>query len=363
MPIEENQDDSSSIEKKFKLSFLQMEKRLLDLEVALSEIKDKLKDFDATNLAELKQRLEDVEDLAMLENVGILEFKKMMEEIKERLEDMKNINSNVVNLQNKITELERTHKAMSEIDTKNIPEQIKNIKNELDILNKKKVEIELKIADFENKFAILEDNLKKSLSDTLLNEIKLVKKDLLSQITRVEAVESVTKNISNEVNKMELELKKFESLDKLIDLSKDVEEKIEIIKFLENEIRRISSKVETIYENLSTEIEKIKSFETKLELINESVDKVKRDLDNTKISILEKVKRSDIEGILYRMSELEKEFESLKIKERLEPVHAPTIGKIEMNDILNRIIFLETRISTIEKILEEMNKIQPIIIE
>jgi chromosome segregation ATPase len=401
------------LEKKFKLSLLQIEKRLLDLEVAIGEIKEKLDGFDLSEISDIKERLEDVEDLATLENVGILEFKKMIEEIKERLKDIKNINTSIISLQKKIAELETSQKIVMETsDTKKVVNRIKelqneiiglrslvgklektlyekigeiegktrgvdfdylaskieSIKNDLDYLNKKKVEMDLKLAEYESKFDLLEENLKKSLSDTLLNEIKGLKKDLIMQNGRVDAVESVTRNISTEINRIETELKKFKSLESLTNLSKDVEEKIETIRFLENEIRRISSKVETIYDNISNEIGKIKNFEVKLTLSDEAIKKLQDELDKTKLFVLERAKKTDVGELIGKINELRREIDELRKEVKTMPkkeiTHIPShVDREELSEILNRMVFLESRISAIEKALEESSKVKPIVLE
>ncbi|MHA1743339.1 MAG: hypothetical protein ACTSV6_03695, partial [Candidatus Heimdallarchaeota archaeon] len=55
------------VEDKFKLSLLQIEKRFVDLEVALGELNEKIKKVDVKAISEMKQRMEDIEDLIMVE--------------------------------------------------------------------------------------------------------------------------------------------------------------------------------------------------------------------------------------------------------------------------------------------------------
>jgi len=56
---------------KFKLTLLQIEKRFVDIEIALGELKEAF--------SSLEQRIDDIEDLIMVEQAGLIELKKMLE--------------------------------------------------------------------------------------------------------------------------------------------------------------------------------------------------------------------------------------------------------------------------------------------
>lgn len=58
-----NTDDLTRIENKFKLSLLQTEKRLVNLEVAIAELEEKLDKVDLEGIQNLKQKVEDLEEL------------------------------------------------------------------------------------------------------------------------------------------------------------------------------------------------------------------------------------------------------------------------------------------------------------
>lgn len=88
----------SSSDSKARLSLLQAEKRFADLELGLEEVKnsvaevreatERFKEIDPaaiqqlSQLSDMKQRLEDVEDLIMVESAGIEELKNLMQDLK-----------------------------------------------------------------------------------------------------------------------------------------------------------------------------------------------------------------------------------------------------------------------------------------
>ncbi len=108
-----NTDDLTRIENKFKLSLLQTEKRLVNLEVAIAELEEKLKKVDLEGIQNLKQKVEDLEELktskkdlvAINVRIGSLE-----ESIKnfEGLEKAPVLNKEIEDKMNKIREFERS---------------------------------------------------------------------------------------------------------------------------------------------------------------------------------------------------------------------------------------------------------------
>ncbi|MBI2547671.1 MAG: hypothetical protein HYW23_04505 [Candidatus Aenigmarchaeota archaeon] len=77
--------DSSSFRRDLAFS----QKKMAELDIAISEIQETVQKIDVKSLDELKQRVDDIEDLTMVENAGILELKKMLEGIQPKAEEVK----------------------------------------------------------------------------------------------------------------------------------------------------------------------------------------------------------------------------------------------------------------------------------
>jgi len=75
-----------SVEDKFKMSLLQVEKRFIDLETTVNELNQKISETDLSQVAGLSQRMDDVEDLMMVEQAGIMELKTMLEGVQTNLQ-------------------------------------------------------------------------------------------------------------------------------------------------------------------------------------------------------------------------------------------------------------------------------------
>ncbi|MEM5806003.1 MAG: hypothetical protein QXM85_02285, partial [Candidatus Aenigmatarchaeota archaeon] len=65
-----------------KKDVLQLQKKVADLELTMTELKEALSKFDTAVIDDLKQRVEDIEDLTMVENAAVIELKKMLESTK-----------------------------------------------------------------------------------------------------------------------------------------------------------------------------------------------------------------------------------------------------------------------------------------
>lgn len=92
MPEDTSKDSRTSpeVEDKYKLTFNQIDKRFVNLELAFGELSEKVKTaIDQQTTKELEQRVGDVEDLAMVENAGVIELKNMLEDLQTSLEKPK----------------------------------------------------------------------------------------------------------------------------------------------------------------------------------------------------------------------------------------------------------------------------------
>ena len=104
--METEPEDFSKIEDKFKLSLNQIQKRIVDLEVAISELSSKTTDTKMPN--DLAQRVEDLEDMSMVESMGINELKKMMEQPQgtgQTNDGLSGLEQRIANLENQINSM------------------------------------------------------------------------------------------------------------------------------------------------------------------------------------------------------------------------------------------------------------------
>jgi len=185
-----------------KLELLQIKKKVIELELSLANIEKKIKDFDFAEFSKLKDRVEDLEDLIMVDNAGIVELKKMLEnlngkiekEVKKAVEEFKlNLSKTIHPLSEEENEkigrlnkdvedkLEKAQKLLSDIET---------VKLEIENKTKKLEEVQKLIPKLDNEVSKLYESVK----DIKLEFIEMLKEN--NQKIRKELVE-VLKEILN----------------------------------------------------------------------------------------------------------------------------------------------------------------------
>lgn len=446
------------LENKFKLSFLQTEKRLVELEVALSDLQEKLKDVDIESINEIKQKVEDLEDLIMVEQAGIIELKKILEEFGEKIKkptkipeiekeiaEIKEFNLKLKeNIEKKISELSSIRKEIeskiSQIENKMkaalnyepVLEEIKKLKNDfLSISAKMSIteefiskvmsevgELKPKVSkiletDFENirreierkisEFKSIEERLKKIQETTdVFDEIKKVKSEFLVINAKISGMDEFIKNFVKEVNKIKPLINKIESFENILKSSEKLEQKLMEIKLRSDEIERMQKRLEEIHsatsekfykidlldsrvslledmkKNLALLEEKIGNLRKEIEVSNATINQLIIDFQNkieaTRRDIEKVVKKEEIDNIFKEIEERFKEIEK-KNKTKLEEIasiverrvietKAP-IGALnaQIDELINRVINLESKIIAIERAIQESKKKQPIILE
>jgi DNA repair exonuclease SbcCD ATPase subunit len=433
-------EDSAELENKFKLSFLQIEKRLVDLETIISDLSTKVNEISTIPVAELKERMDDIEDLVMVEQAAVLELKKLLEttgvpstpsgleerirKVEERLSNiLTDINSKLQQytvapqFESKLNELEQRLEKLKEVTSRPetgfelVTPDIGGLKAAVDDLSKRSIELDLKMAELEKKVEFIRSSSVGTIPESILDEIKTNRKDLIDTGLRVDSLERVTRELVSNVQKLESSLKKLENLERVSLLSKDIEEKIERFKFIEGEMRRLSSKVEMMYESIDKRLDVVRNVEREFPKLSETISKLAKDIDKNKIDIIDRVKKVDMDKkliesedrlttivnhqITKRMEELRRDLEPKirltkaeetqkmldevnsridRIEEELkhtrsfvsmkvEELKSPSMIDQQMNELLEKIIFLESRLTAIERTLEETARVHPIIIE
>jgi chromosome segregation ATPase len=523
--LTEEPENFEKPESKYKLTLLQMDKRFVDLETAITELREKAKEVIAPSISPLQQKVDDLEDLIMVEQAGILELKKMLEEAKGKLEQAPDLSSVISKSNEKLNSLEKEISALrqnivpkaefedkirrlqtdvasvsvkspptslemenlhknfedlndqlksfssrtennlkglydkiKEIESKEtfakpgidfdfLSSKIESLKLSLDSMTKKKIEMDLKIAEMEKKFDIIENNIREAVTENVTDEIKSNRRDLMTTNIRIDSLERVSRELLGSIQNLENSMKKFESLERVTLLSKDIENKIEKFKFIEEEMKRLSSKIELMYGDIERRLTIMGNLERNVSKLNERFSSLTKEFDKSRIDIANKVGNDLIRGMEKKLEEKSNEMRNrlgefnnkiqftdsmlAKINERINVVDnnyrnaAQNVKKVEakqspqelkqvveilknhesrlsgfynqinntqnrisnlqstvqqkvaemkitsdadeqVNELLNKIIFLESRLGAIESLMiksQEVSKAQPVILE
>ena len=270
-----------------KKDVLQIQKKMADLELSATELKETLTKFDTAVLDDIKQRVEDVEDLTMVENAAVIELKNMLEANAPKTEQPQETATIPPQLEERLNSLEQK---VSSITVPNIEEIKSSITSSLpvapavdttkldDAINEIKGNLEGLRTDLENKIISVQQKVL-SIEGTALPNIDMLKGDVKNYV-----LSSLPDNewIKNELHSfrsyLDAEKVKLDSLMQKIeqDMQTPLPEKaVEELKKIRNEWLMNNAKVEAVekfVENFSNEINQLKPIIKKLETFEKLMD-------------------------------------------------------------------------------------------
>lgn len=305
--------EKTDVEDKYKLAFLQIDKRLINLELALGELNEKIKNLkviDSETANTIQERLEDLEDLIMVENLGGVELKKTLE----------GINSQIDELSKKTAILP--------------PEEYQKI--EASLLQK----IDEKISTLPSSPSTLQEEVGR------LNErIKVLETDVVQKIV------SEVADLRNEMSKEIRDVK--DRVSGLGTIKPDID-----IKFLSSRLNSLKENVEYLL-NRKTEID------MRMENLQKMLAQLALKAEQTPV---EKPSIEIPSSIEQRISSLEDKVGLLADKLRTREIdegkrEVPMALNMQINELLDKIVNLESRLRAVEGGIQKSTKIEPVIVE
>jgi len=367
-------------EEKFKLSLLNIERRFVDIEFAISELVARVKDIDVDAIGDFKTRVEDLEDLILIEQAGIIELKRIMERvdqgldtsadaadveaIKDRVKKIENLaraavqmaelpgemseeakmrfkkleeeigelrarpivesieplevaqmKSNLRKLEEKMSVLKLAvedakrsvdrkvrdvvqETQISTADFEFVNSKIRSLKSAIDLLSDKRVEMDLKLTDLGQKVGSLEKEERASLPNKLLESLKASRKELEIVKLRTDSMERVIRELSKNLREVETAAKRFEGFEKLSALQNDVDKKLRQFRFMQDEIKRLSNRIEMMYDNLDKRLARIRTTEREVVAVTETLSDMKKDIDYMKFEMKNYANKGDVRKLL-----------------------------------------------------------------
>ena len=319
-----------------------VEKRVADLEIVIGE---------------MEERFEDLEDLIALEQVGIVELQKVVEEAKgismeaptaigaDVEERLKGLETEVASTLGRKPEgplgSTDTRKVYQKIDE--LEKKIANTKKsteELREILKGKVRLEMEGADYkdmpsrigkiEEKTKLLEEDLRKGMLQKFSGMAK--ERDLATLRIKTDSIEKLVKDLEGRMEKLrEVEggIRKPAEVDKLVE---KVEEANKILSTkVSSEMNVLNEKIRSLEEKgtMPKEMEKLKE---KIKLMDSSFeDKYRKDMEGLKSTITKIIKESK----------------------------APSAMDTQINELLEKIVFLEKRLDSLEKGVRKATESKP----
>jgi hypothetical protein len=246
-------------EEKFKVSLLNLEKKILDLESIVSELSERMKGID---VSEVKERIEEIEDLVMVSNLAIIDLKKKVEEWKGV--DEKTLKKLVESTQQ--ATVEELKKEM-----KKTRENLEAIRKEAGLLQKSMEEMKkLPTTELKEKIAILENNFKNVVKE--FEELKHTHSDLSFTLQKIKR--DVASLGEKDIKKILTEITAIRN-----EFSKEVREIREQVENISEktsgvDLAILSSKFNTLKENVDYLLNRKVETDMKLRTLEETLTKV-----------------------------------------------------------------------------------------
>ena len=146
----------------------------------------------------------------------------------------------------------------------------------------------------------------------------------------------------------------------------------ERLRVMENDIKRLSLRIEILYDNVIKRVEKLEDMEIKVGELARTVAELERDIDRSVADILLRMNKEKIENKFEETKpnfKLEKDIENIdsrlrEVEERTFYSEAsPDVMDSQLKNLLDKVIFLESRMKAMEKSLGDSAKNRPVILE
>jgi chromosome segregation ATPase len=383
---------------KYKLTLLQIDKRFVDLELAVGELSEKIKAFDPQVIADLQEKIDSLDSLIMTESLGIMEFKKMIENLEKRFEEIpKEFALSPENL-NKIAS-----SVLPTLETSILPKieaRISEIEKKLTSISIKPLsspELEQRLenisAEFKNLVAYTQSEIKNIKEKIGLFDQEIIQKivsevsDLRTEVSK--EIRDIKEKIEGEkTTKSDIHLKFLssrvntlkENVDFLLNRKIEIDQKIQNLEKALAMLSRMAE--ETLPESV---IENVENIRKELLTVNAKIDTMEKSIKNIlenigKIGETEKISQEleKIKGSAHlipkeideRLANLEKKLSLIESETREEKEKRYALERMprqifdkEISELTEKISALETRIDALEKIVEEFTKHKPVILE
>ncbi len=205
-------------------------------------------------------------------------------------------------------------KLKSSIDM--MKEQNSSTTDRLQTLSETLGEIRQMVHEQETKFNNLEvdvDKVKDQMGDLEPQKISKRMNELESEIDSNEAsiqkLENKLERVSQTANDTQQTLKQLGSMDNLLEMNKEFEQKLDDIKEAERYIERLAAKSEKINIQINKKLTEYSTYKARVDTLQEKVNDMFKKLDETSIEVKDAVKEEQLEEIRERIKETEEQLE------------------------------------------------------
>jgi hypothetical protein len=319
----------------------------------------------------LDQRVEELEDLVLVESVGIEELKNMIKDVQEKLAN--NSEKLPSDIQDKLAALEEVDEKISDLN--DMKQSVEKIASEVYWLKGKLSSGSVTMSPGSSKE--FENLMDKHFID-LKDRVEATRKNFFS-------IESRIGNIEGAMQKLKSTVEGIEKVENMAEMVRNLQGKMEEYKMIINDFKTLSERVDNMHANINQKI-MVADTTGKLDQLKNDVwqgiseiksmmqsraSKEDFNLLRQKIESLEERNFSGGGALVSTSSDgnsrnIEDEMERLKedVREMALQTQEPvSVLNIQMSDMLGKFIAIEIRLANAERLIERFLKIQPVVIE
>ncbi|MCX6820439.1 MAG: hypothetical protein NT016_00590 [Candidatus Aenigmarchaeota archaeon] len=375
--------------------------RMKSLEDGVAELKDKtFESVSPMEVAEMRRAVGNIDERVTMMRMCVDDLKRSIDK----------------RVQDGIKGAQITTADFDFINTK-----INSVKSAIDMLSDKRIENEMKISALEQRLSTLHagqgDDGTGMLSEKFLDELKSMRRDVETAKLRMESVERVTQETSHMAQEAEKAARRFEGFERLSGLKNEVDDKLQQFRAVQSEISNLSNRVESMYEGVEKRFAELRGAEREMHDMGRVIADTRRDIDELKLAAHRTASKEDLAKVAVgsnmagrlegKVAELEdevrrmdKSYEHLQssggvsnevlsvlkeMDDRLENAEqrisevqksagggnvvsatgllGPQDIEGRFNDVIDKLIFLESRLSAVEAVYQTSSKTHAMVIE
>lgn len=208
----------------------------------------------------------------------------------------------------------QVEKLKSSIDM--LKEQGSSTMDRLQTISQNVGEIRQMVHEQETDFNEIEvdvDKMKDQLEDLdpqkLSKRMNEIQGEIESNEATIQKIQDKLERVGQTANDARETLKRLGSLDNLIEVNKEFEEKLDEIKEAERYIERLAAKSEKINIQINKKLTEYSTYKARVDAMQEKLNDTFRKLDETSIEVQDAVKEDELEQMRERVKELEEQLE------------------------------------------------------
>lgn len=294
--------------------------------------------------------------------------------------------------------------------------KIETLKKAVDAMAAKRIENELKAAQIEQRLAeiISGESSEGPISEKMLEEVRGMRRELEGARIRMDAIERVVKKTAKTAQDASTAARRFEGFERLSRLQEDIDDKLRQFKSMQDELGRLSNGIESMYEDFDRRLSDLRNAKRDVEDVNKLLADTRKDVDGVKAGLKRAVSKeelSDVTEALEGMDSMAGKVEQLESQvRRLDTAYShietqpavstemlslvkemdDRLGEAEaqladvrrtgvpsaaaaepggpdvesrLTEIVDRLVYLESRLTALESIFQTSSKTQAMIIE